>query len=72
VVGKASDGIAAISLVLRLRPDLVLMDLCMPDQNGLESIAAIKKRAPGTKVIVVTGHCTEEHVRATLEAGADG
>ncbi len=48
------------------------MDLCMPNQNGMESIGAIKKRAPATKIIVVTGHCTEEHVRATLEAGADG
>ena len=72
VVGEASDGLEAVSIVVNLRPDLLLMDLCMPNQNGMESISAIKKRAPQTKVIVVTGHCTEEHVRATLEAGADG
>lgn len=72
VVGEASDGLETISMVLDLHPDLLLMDLCMPNQNGMESIAVIKKRVPGTKVVVVTGHCTEEHVRATLEAGADG
>ena len=72
VVGEANDGLEAISMVLQLHPDLLLMDLCMPNQNGMDSVAAIKKRAPGTKIIVVTGHCTEEHVRATLEAGADG
>ena len=72
VVGEASDGLEAISMVVSLQPDLLLMDLCMPNQNGMESIAVIKKRSPGIKIIIVTGHCTEEHVRATLEAGADG
>ena len=72
VVGEASDGLEAIAMAVDLQPDILLIDLCMPNQNGMESIAAIKKRAPHTKVIVVTGHCTEEHVRATLEAGADG
>lgn len=72
VVGEASDGLQAISIALDLHPDILLIDLCMPNQNGMESIAVIKKRAPDIKVIVLTGHCTEEHVRATLEAGADG
>jgi DNA-binding NarL/FixJ family response regulator len=72
VVGEASDGLEAISMAVELCPDIVLIDLCMPNQNGMESIAVIKKRVPDAKVIVVTGHCTEEHVRATLEAGADG
>ena len=72
VVGEASDGLEAISMAADLHPDIVLMDLCMPKQNGMESIAAIKTRVPGVRVIVVTGHCTQEHVRATLEAGADG
>jgi two-component system, NarL family, response regulator NreC len=72
VVGEAKDGLEAIAKAVELQPDTVLMDLCMPNQNGMESIGAIKRRAPHTRIIVVTGHCTEEHVRATLEAGADG
>lgn len=72
VVGEAKDGLDAIAKVVELQPDVVLIDLCMPKQNGMESIGDIKRRAPHIRVIVVTGHCTEEHVRATLEAGADG
>jgi DNA-binding NarL/FixJ family response regulator len=72
VVGEAGDGLEAIAMAVQLHPDIVLMDLCMPRQNGMESIAAIKERIPDARVIVVTGHCTQEHVRATLEAGADG
>jgi DNA-binding NarL/FixJ family response regulator len=72
VVGEAKDGLDVVAKAIELQPDTVLMDLCMPNQNGMESIQAIKRRAPQTHVIVVTGHCTEEHLRATLEAGADG
>ncbi len=72
VVGEASDGLIAIAMAVELNPDIVLIDLCMPNQNGMDSIAVIKKRVPAAKVIVVTGHCSEDHVRATLEAGADG
>lgn len=72
VVGEAKDGLDVIAKVMELQPDTVLIDLCMPNQNGMESIELIKRRSPHIRVIVVTGHCTEEHVRATLEAGADG
>jgi DNA-binding NarL/FixJ family response regulator len=72
VVGEAKDGLEVVAKAVELQPDMVLMDLCMPNQNGMEAIHAIKRRAPQTHVIVVTGLCTEEHVRATLEAGADG
>jgi DNA-binding NarL/FixJ family response regulator len=72
VIGEAQDGLEVVAKVVDLQPDTVLIDLRMPNQNGVESIEAIKQRAPQTNVIVVTGHCTEEHVRAALEAGADG
>jgi len=52
VVGEASDGLQAVSIALDLHPDILLIDLCMPNQNGMESIAVIKKRAPDIKVIV--------------------
>ena len=72
VVGEASDGLQAVTKAIALRPDVILIDLCMPNQNGMEAVAAIMRRLPQTKIIVVTAHCSEEHVRATLEAGAHG
>ncbi len=72
VVAEAKDGLEAVAAAIELEPDIVLIDLCMPNQNGMESIAAIKKRLPDIKVIALTAHRSEEHVRVSLEAGADG
>jgi DNA-binding NarL/FixJ family response regulator len=72
VAGEAVDGLAAIRAAEELTPDLILMDLTMPRMNGLEAIKEIKARCPGTKVLVLTVHKTEEHVFASLQAGADG
>ncbi len=72
VVGEAEDGREAIRLVEQLGPDLVLMDLSMPRMHGVESIREIKKRAPETKILVLTVHTNEEYILATLDAGAGG
>jgi DNA-binding NarL/FixJ family response regulator len=72
VVGEAGDGREAMRCANELQPDIVLMDLSMPNVNGTEAIRAIKRRLPQTKIIALTGHKSEEYVRATLEAGADG
>lgn len=72
VIGEAEDGKQAIELARDLAPDVVLMDLSMPNMNGTEAIRAIKRRQPETKIIALTVHKSEEHVRATLDAGADG
>lgn len=72
IVGEAQDGGMAIHAVERLNPDLVLMDLSMPKMNGMDAIREIRKRCPGTKVLVLTVHNTEEYILATLKAGADG
>ena len=72
VVAEAGDGHEAIKLVEKLKPDLVLMDLSMPRMNGMEAIREIRKRAPETKIVVLTIHKTEEYILATLKAGADG
>lgn len=72
VVGEAGDGKEAIERARELEPDVVLMDLSMPNMNGTEAIRAIKRRQPQTKIIALTVHKSEEHVRATLDAGADG
>jgi DNA-binding NarL/FixJ family response regulator len=72
VVGEAEDGRGAVRAASELRPDIILMDLSMPHMNGTEAIRAIKRRLPQTKIIALTGHKSEEYVRATLQAGADG
>jgi DNA-binding NarL/FixJ family response regulator len=72
IVGDAADGREVVRLAVTLAPDLILMDLCMPGSNGTESIRTIKRRIPGVKIIVLTVQRTEEHIRAALDAGADG
>jgi DNA-binding NarL/FixJ family response regulator len=72
VVGEAANGQDAIRAVGQLAPRLVLMDLTMPEMNGVEAIAEIKRRYPDVRVLVMTLHRTEDHVHASLKAGADG
>jgi len=72
VVGEVADGRDAIRLAGTLAPDLILMDLTMPGIHGTEAILEIKKRYPATKILALTVHKTEEYIRETLQAGADG
>jgi len=72
VVGEAEDGNAAIRCAEKFKPNLVLMDLSMPKMNGIDAIKEIKKRSPETKVLVLTVHKSDEYIRATFQAGADG
>jgi DNA-binding NarL/FixJ family response regulator len=72
VVGEAGNGRLAISAVDLLAPHLVLMDLTMPEMNGLVATLEIKRRHPEVRVLVMTMHKSEEYVHASLEAGADG
>ena len=72
VVGEASDGSEGVAMARRLRPDVVLMDLLMPNMDGLTAIARIKAELPETEVVAVTSFIEEEKVTAALEAGASG
>jgi DNA-binding NarL/FixJ family response regulator len=72
IVGEAGNGRLAISAVGLLAPHLVLMDLAMPEMNGLEATLEIKKRYPEVRVLIMTMHKSAEYVRASLDAGADG
>jgi DNA-binding NarL/FixJ family response regulator len=72
VVGEAGCGVEAIRQVLALKPDLVLMDIAMPELNGIEASRRIKEVAPDTRIILVSMHLSEEYVVQALSAGASG
>ena len=70
VCGEASDGLQAVELALELKPDVVVMDLTMPELNGIEATRLIKKAMPQIEVLIFTMHDTEEMILSALEAGA--
>ena len=72
VVGEAGTMAAAVEECLRLRPDLVLMDVRLPDGSGVEACREIRSARPQTRVIFLTSYADEDAVLATIAAGADG
>ena len=70
VVGEAADGMAAIDAAERLQPDVVLLDLTMPILDGIDAIPAVLQRAPGTRVVALSGWGAERMADAALEQGA--
>src|SRR5215470_13890875 len=71
VVGEAADGTKAMRLTQELRPDIVLLDLVMPQVNGLEVLRWIKAEHPRIKVIIVTVHDEDAYRQAAEASGAD-
>lgn len=72
VVGEASDGWEVVEMVKTLQPDLVLMDIAMPNLNGLEATARIHNEARHVRVIILSMHQNEEYYWQALKAGAAG
>jgi DNA-binding NarL/FixJ family response regulator len=72
VVGEAGDGDEAVKLALKLRPDLLVLDVNMPKQNGLEVARVLQERAPKIRILVLTVHDSAQIVREILQAGAKG
>jgi NarL family two-component system response regulator LiaR len=72
VVGEAADGSEGVAMARRLLPDVVLMDLLMPNMDGVTAIARIKDEHPEIEVVAMTSFIEEEKVTAALEAGATG
>ena len=70
VVGEASNGRAALEAAAQSRPDVVLIDLMMPEIDGIDTTARLVKEFPGVQVVALSARCDLNAVRATLEAGA--
>ena len=72
VVGEATSGLDAVQETMRLIPDLLLLDLAMPDLDGLEVARRLKQQLPQCKVVILSQYSDPENVLASLRSGADG
>ena len=72
VVGEASDGREAIQQAKQLKPDVVIMDVAMPNVSGIEATKQIKAAMPSVAVLILTGYDYDEYIFGLLEAGAAG
>ena len=72
VVGEAADGEQAVKLCAELHPDVVLMDVTMPDVDGVQATARIRSADPHTRVIMLTMHADEAVIASAIRAGASG
>ena len=72
VVGQARDGEEAVAEARRLKPDVVVLDIMMPKANGIEAAEAIRRTAPGVRILVLTSYATTDGIAQALKAGASG
>lgn len=72
IVGQAENGRQAVELAANLRPDVVILDMTMPELNGLEATRQILANRTGERVLILTAHESEQLVREVLNAGAQG
>jgi DNA-binding NarL/FixJ family response regulator len=70
VVGEAGDGMAAIKAAERLQPDVVLLDLTMPILDGIDALPTLLERAPGARVVALSGWGADRMAEAALDQGA--
>ena len=72
IVGQASDGRSTITMAKELTPDVVVMDISMPDLNGIDATRELHREAPDMKVVALSMHSTQKHVTEMFRAGASG
>jgi NarL family two-component system response regulator LiaR len=72
VVGQAKDGIEAVEMLEKAQPDVILLDLVMPRQDGLTTIPIIKEKMPSAHILVLTSFADSDHVYQAIKSGAEG
>ena len=72
IVGEAENGTNALRLIPELKPDIVVMDLSLPDISGIEVTRTIRNQVPGVHVVILSMHILKDFVLNAIEAGADG
>ena len=72
VIGDARNGILALEFIERNKPDIVFLDVMMPEMDGLEALLAIRKQHPEISVIMITGNPSVDNVKESIEGGAQG
>jgi DNA-binding NarL/FixJ family response regulator len=72
VIGEASNGSAAIKAVQNLKPDIIVMDISMPETNGLKATKRIKQDSPQIKILALTRHTDDGYIQQLIRAGANG
>jgi DNA-binding NarL/FixJ family response regulator len=72
IVGEAQDGRQAVTMIKKLRPDVVLMDIAMPLLNGLEATRQVLKALPATKILMLSAHSDDAYVQTAADSGAVG
>ncbi len=71
IVGEASNGLEAVDMVLSHKPDVVVLDLAMPEMDGLAAISKIRQNSPGTKILVLSAFADDHHSGLVKELGAN-
>ena len=72
IVGEADDGASCLSLVQNARPDVILLDINMPQMNGLEALKRLRQSVPDSKVLILTMHDDADYLRQALQEGSAG
>ena len=72
ITGEVGDGLELLSLLNRISPNLIILDVSMPNLRGIEAIPEIRRVQPGAKVLILTMHKEEEYLYQAISAGADG
>ncbi len=72
VIGDAADGRIAVDLVAQLRPNVAIVDITMPELNGIDATIQMRRVCPSTEVIILSMHANKSHIARALQAGAHG